>query len=180
MNPRISNQFQNYQAAIKNLSATVDQFSETQLTFKISQQTWSILEVFEHLVLADEITRFGVMKGIEKKSVLKKKTLYTSFKSFLVNIILRLNIKIKAPTSRIIPTSQVNLKDLKEKIEISKLLWNQLLESYPNELLDFSVFKHPIAGPITLLHTLRFLPEHVNHHIHQIEKISRSDSFPSF
>jgi hypothetical protein len=47
---------------------------------------------------------------------------------------------------------------------------DELVRSFPPELLDRLVFRHPYAGRMTLAHALGTLEAHLDHHIPQVER----------
>ena len=50
--------------------------------------------------------------------------------------------------------------------------WRELLESFPPELLDRAVYRHPRAGYQTIEQALRFVVAHQRRHGRQIRRLA--------
>jgi hypothetical protein len=43
------------------------------------------------------------------------------------------------------------------------------------ELAKKNIFRHPLAGDMSISHTLGFMNEHIRHHMAQIRRIKQSE-----
>jgi len=138
------------------------------LTARPRPGTWSILEIVEHLVVAEAVILQGLPAAtdlIDRRRSLKHRCVF-----HLVVAILRLGIPVKVPSRRMIPTGQVPLAELREQWD-GHLRW---LGAYTAGLdaqgEHRAVFLHPVAGPITLAQALRMDQLHLAVHARQIRK----------
>jgi hypothetical protein len=139
------------------------------LTAKPIPDKWSILEITEHLVVAEKV----ILKGLPPFSELihQPARLDNRVKYFLVMAILRFSIPVKVPSRSMNPTGGPSLTELRQE-------WDRHLEwlrAYTKEFDDEgrqkSFFNHPVAGPITLVQALRMNLLHIRTHVRQIEKL---------
>ena len=89
----------------------------------------------------------------------------------LLRLFLRSSKKFKAPTAVSQMPLQSKLSDHILKWQEDRILLKDLLESLPESLLDKYIFKHPVAGKMTIYGGLSFFHEHVRRHELQIKKI---------
>ncbi|MBK9795415.1 MAG: DinB family protein [Holophagaceae bacterium] len=130
--------------------------------------TWSILEIVEHLVLAEAAILQGLPPTTEltdRPRSLKQRILFQ-----VVMAILRFGIPVKVPTRRMVPTGQVPLEELRKRWD-GHLRWLRTHgEGLDAEGERRAVFQHPVAGPITLAQALRMACLHLGVHRRQIRK----------
>jgi len=169
--------FEKYLTAKNDLLKMTASLSQTQKTFKLNMETWSVLEVIEHLILVEEVSIRGIQKRLEENSTIKPAGLSTWFRSFLLNTGLRMNVKYKAPSKRVYPENPQSLEDLNNRWEKSTENLSKFLSEFQESDLNLPVYRHPRGGDITLTYGLEFFLEHLNHHIQQIERIKKSDGF---
>jgi len=130
--------------------------------------TWSILEIVEHLVLAEAAILQGLPPAAElndRPRSLKQRLLFQ-----VVMAILRFGIPVRVPSRSMVPTGQAPLTELRKRWD-ENLHW---LRSYAGGLDAAgerrAVFLHPVAGPITLAQALRMDRLHLAVHLRQIQK----------
>lgn len=138
------------------------------LTARPGAETWSILDIAEHLVVAERVVLRGLPPWADladQPRGLKQRTIF-----LLVLAILRLGIPVKVPTRRMNPTGQATLAGLRREWD-EHLRW---LRSYAREFdadgRRRAVFLHPVAGPITLVQALRMNLLHLRTHQRQIRR----------
>lgn len=170
--------FEKYQSAKNDLLNFTSSLSQTQQTYKPDSETWSVLEIIEHLILVEEVSLRGIQKRLEEKSAIKPAGLSTWFRSFLLNTGLRINVKYKAPSKRVHPENPQSLVDLNQRWEKSNNVLTQFISGFSDSDLNLPVYRHPRGGDITLTYGLEFFLEHLNHHLQQIERIKKSEGFP--
>ena len=56
--------------------------------------------------------------------------------------------------------------------------WRERLESYPDALLRRAIFRHPFAGRLSMAQTLKFVDDHLRHHVRQIGRLERALGSP--
>lgn len=130
---------------------------------------WSILEILEHVVVAESV----ILRGLPPRAglVAQPRNLGHRVKYGLVTLILRFRIPVKVPSRRMLPTGQASLADLRTAWD-GHLAWLRALVAEDEEAARRSAFfTHPVAGPVTLVQALRMDLLHVGIHRRQIAKL---------
>lgn len=158
----------------------VRSFEESQRSFQPEANQWSMLEVMHHLVLVEEFVVSSIEKKLESPpEELKKKGLKSSLTSLIIQLVLKLPVKVKIPTDRVKPEKGKTFTDLSEQWKNLGERWGTLIEKFQAGQENCLVFRHPIGGPWSILQTLQFVPEHIRHHLVQIERIQHHSQFPA-
>lgn len=139
-----------------------------QLTARPLQGKWSILEIFEHLVIAEREVLGGLPEPfqlVRRRRLLKHHLAYP-----LVMLVLKFSIPVKVPSSTMVPRGRYSFDEL-------RLLWNETMEWVQKyaESIDSTgtrdaVFEHPVAGPLTIGQALHMDQLHLESHTHQIRE----------
>jgi len=156
----------------------IDTLTEEQLIFKPDANSWSIIEVLEHMYLTEKGTFLYIKKQTKRADELKKAGLKSKFNSFVLNRALASTHKYKVPVKQALPTAELNLEELKEKWDSLRELGKKALDMIDVNLANKLIFKHPVAGMLNIIQTLRFLEAHFNHHLKQIARIKKHPDFP--
>lgn len=129
---------------------------------------WCILEIIAHLVLSEELSVGYALNKVSNPEKLQSVKFSSSIKAKLLEYVLKLNIKYKAPKIAK-PTNIEELKfdDLIERWAQARQGLEQISE-FPSELLKKGVLKHPYTGFMNFDQMLSFIEEHYNHHLKQI------------
>ena len=147
----------------------LDSLASELLSFKAGPDKWSIIEVVEHLVIAEndliaQLTGEGHSPplNIESRSAKKYQTVIK---------VMERDIEVDVPHESMEPHGRVALEDLlRQWGDIRKTL-HGLLESVKKENKDEMVYWHPYAGPLDISQTLHFFEVHYDNHMRQIDRI---------
>jgi hypothetical protein len=132
---------------------------------------WSILEIIEHLVVAER----EVLKGLPESFQLaeRKRSLKNRFAYLMVMFVLRYGIPVKVPSPAMVPRGNRSLDELRR-------LWNEnqaWLKAYIARLdpkgFRRAVFEHPVAGPLSVEQAVHIDQVHVDNHVRQIRRLQR-------
>lgn len=130
---------------------------------------WSILEILEHVVVAESV----ILRGLPPRSALvaQPRNLGHLVKYGLVTLILRLRIPVKVPSRRMLPTGQATLAELRTAWD-AHMAWLRVFVAEDEAAAQKQAFfTHPVAGPVTLVQALRMDLLHVGIHRRQIAKL---------
>lgn len=155
------------QALIKRL----EKHSEEVLSTKPNANSWSVAEVVDHLRAAENGALMYMSKKLEFGGH-KKAAFSAGLKQKLLNLAITLPIKYKAPKFLDVPAAS-ELKygtALVQWNEVRKQMRNDY-ESLDDKLIGNELFKHPSAGKMNALHGAKFMRQHMNHHISQIDRV---------
>lgn len=133
---------------------------------------WSALQILNHILLSEA----GTLRYMKNKTaytpVLKKTTPVSYLRFALLTSALRSPFRFQAPEG-VRPSEMESLPSLPVLLE----QWSEVrrdfrdfLEQFPQGQENKLVFRHPIAGRLTLIQTLSFMKDHLNRHLKQIHK----------
>ncbi|HEY0734856.1 MAG TPA: DinB family protein [Herpetosiphonaceae bacterium] len=142
-----------------------------ELSFKPHPRSWSILEVVQHLVLAEQDVignaRFADTPAFRRRD-LRALLGYPA-----VFLVLYYGVPWPVPSAGMIPDGRATLAELRSQ-------WSDLhawLQHYVDRLtpttIKRAVFYHPLTGPITVKQTLVLSHIHLTCHTRQIERIKQ-------
>ena len=146
------------------------------LTRRPGPEKWSILEIVEHLVLA-ETDVFGDLDTLgERRSRRRQprdRLLYP-----LVMFILRFGIPVRVPSQGMVPRGERRLDELRAEWEANHARLGAWIRASDPGSLERPLFVHPVAGPMTTTQTLKMLDVHLGRHDRQIMAILEATPSP--
>jgi hypothetical protein len=156
--------------------APVSEASAAQLRFRPAPGAWSMLDVTEHLVLAEEKSLLGMLKGPPPGMTV---TPIAHVRMVLVRLVMKTDLRIKVPVARVIPEGTASLQELESRWGESQRGLAAFLDSIPGADAGAARFRHPIGGWVTADAGVAFLADHIGHHARQVERIRRAAGYPS-
>jgi uncharacterized damage-inducible protein DinB len=131
---------------------------------------WSILQVLNHVALAEQHTLAYVLKKMQDPSKLPRAGALSFWRMAIVVVALRSPYKARAPERTAHPEADTTLADVRAHWDGVRRDWQHLVEGFPPALVDRAVFRHPRTGLMSLAHTLAFTQAHLDHHRRQIAR----------
>ncbi len=128
---------------------------------------WTILEIVEHIVLAERV----VLQGLPEPSQLQavKPGLKDRVRYLLVLFVLRANIPVGVGS----PAGNRDLAELRG-------LWNEdkawvlaYVTRFGSRGLKRAILHHPVTGPINVKQAITLSRAHLDRHIRQIRRLQR-------
>ena len=154
----IMDQVQQLQTFTKDLDAV-------QLNFKPTADSWSILEIGEHLCIVEA----GVISLLAREDGEKASEKQHLSTTALKQLGLNRQEKVKAP-ERMIPTGKFQSADaLLNAFATTRATLDESLKNKAFNLEQES-FPHPRLGPMTKLDWLNFIVFHCQRHLSQMEE----------
>lgn len=129
---------------------------------KPAPDEWSLTEVVEHLALVSDAMLRSARERDENSPSLE----HDGFAK--LQQALRSGIKVKTPTERIVARPGVTWAHAVEHARDGLDRWRKSLES---SRLNNVSFPHPRAGELTTEQTVRFMSEHLDHHLAQVNRL---------
>lgn len=171
MNKTLEKLFQRLEEQRTTLLQDLQTHSAQQLEVKPSSDKWSVLEILTHLYTSERLSFGYIKKKSQGVQHLKNAGIQQALLVPILKISQRLPFKFKAPN--------VVKENTPEALPLDKLIsqWNLMrielkshLENIPDKHVHKLVYKHPIAGRLSLPQALQFFAEHINHHKPQIKR----------
>ncbi len=176
MNKKLEIKYNEFLSMKKRFMDRLEKNTLEQNQFKSSPTEWSPLEVLEHI----QISENGILKFFQKYNPAESKHKpkgKDKVINFLLSKLYRSSYKVKVPVKGLDPTGKKSLEELKKESEITKEKLKQYLENLPDEKINYSVFKHPVSGGMTMESVVAFWTNHVLHHLHQLDRIEKEKGF---
>jgi uncharacterized damage-inducible protein DinB len=132
------------------------------LNHKPGPDRWSILEDFQHMVLAEQRTSLKAGSVSDSEEI----------KPGMFEIVLQVldhDTVVDVPDPGMIPDGNATLENLIAAWDKSRTGLFKFLESCGPKDLERPVSRHPVTGPITVVECLRLLTSHFHHHRRRIE-----------
>jgi len=179
MQQKLEEKFNFIEGLKKDIIKDYGQLTPNQLNFKPKANKWSMIQVVEHLMLAETTSLNYVNKKILDPSALEDKTAASQLKTWLLKTSFTLPFKFKAKVSFIKPTNDPDYKNVLLRWDIARNALRKLLDEQSNELLEKLIYKHPIAGRLNAHQMLIFFEYHIKHHLKQINRIKNHKNYPT-
>jgi uncharacterized damage-inducible protein DinB len=174
MSKKISAQFNQLETKRENLFNDLRKYSDEVINKKPSENAWSVAEVIAHLITAEEMSLKYLSKKIQDTSQAKPEGLKNKWRWFLVQVVFTFNIKFKAPEIVEPKLGYQTLADLETKWKELRLQTSTVLDKLSEEELNKDLWKHALAGKMSLYHMVEFFGVHFRRHRRQIERTIES------
>ncbi len=152
------------------LHGIVEALSEEELCKSSSDESWSILEVIEHLTIVETATQSTVRKHIGEVQGMPTVSLPQRCRAWLLRLALKTPFRFKVPVKLVIPTGEVSVEELQASWSQLEQGWQTLLAELQGRELEVGIFAHPLAGWMNAEQTLEFITEHFSHHLPQLRR----------
>ncbi|MFY0625710.1 MAG: DinB family protein [Reichenbachiella sp.] len=143
------------------------------LMTKEAEGKWSVHQVLLHLI-SSEKGSLGYLKKKSKSTNLKKINISARFRYSLLNTALKLPIKFKMPSVLSAPKNDVSFDEIILEYSNCRKELKAFLNENSKLYTDKLVFRHPIAGRLSLKQAIQFMNDHFDHHLKQIDRILKS------
>jgi len=150
--------------------------SDVQRRFRPSEAAWSMLDVTEHLVLAEEKSLLGMQRGPRPGT---RVTAAGHLRMAAVRFVLSTNLRVRVPVPTVVPAGGVSLDELHARWEAAHRGLAEAVEPVTVQDAGAARFRHPLSGWVTAREGLGFLVGHIRHHAVQVTRIRRAPGFPS-
>jgi hypothetical protein len=132
---------------------------------------WSVLQVLHHVITAEEGTRRYVSKKMLAGASLPRSGLASRLRLMALQAANASPLRFRAPAGTGDVPTEVQPDELVSRWAETRAEWRELLDGFPEELLDRVVFRHALVGLMGLPDTLSFLQSHLAHHARQVEQL---------
>lgn len=146
-----------------------------QLGFRPSAESWSTLDVVEHLVRVEEAVVLRASQQPRSRST--GQAARAALAMVLTRLLFRAGIRVKAPVKSILPQGTATLPELCERWDRVRGQLEAVLADQTAADLRRPLMRHPRIGSLSPVQTLRFFECHVDHHRNQLERIRSSPGF---
>lgn len=151
-----------------------ESLDEKAQNFRHAPESWSVNDVFRHLLLVEKLMVEQVRSRLASDKV-KFARLKHRRNALLLIAALWIPKKYKAPA---VVTMDLQIQDFDlQKWKMNRVELVELIKHYPAEYDGALVFMHPAAGPIRLIDAVNFLKYHSKHHLVQLRSLAKAGNF---
>ncbi len=176
MLPTLADRFATLDRVREDFLAVVETATDAQRRFRPAPDSWSMLEVTEHCVLAEEKSLLGMLKGPPLGTTV---TPIAHVRMWMVRLVMKTDVRVKVPVARVVPTGESTLPELAARWDASRRGLSEFLEGVTETDAGVARFRHPIGGWVTAGEGVAFLAGHIGHHARQLNQIRRAAGFPA-
>jgi len=169
----LNSNFEKVEKQRRDILAQLKAYDDKVLNQRPSENSWSVIEVIDHLVAAEKSTLQYLEKKTQDLASAQKVGLKEKFRSLVLNAYLGSSKKFKSPEVALPggqPMSLSQVRDSWDQVRSQiQAVWTRL----PEHELDKNWFKHPAAGKLSFAQMLTFMQAHVGRHHKQISRTLR-------
>lgn len=176
MHPSLAKPFEALEQQRNALFSRLEKLPEEALHARVDPQSWSSLQHLRHLIMAEQASLSYLRKKLEHNEGVHAAGLGGRIRSLLLRSWFLLGRKAKAPKIVADPPFGEDPQSLFSAYAALRSEWAEQLEAIPPELVDKALFKHQIAGRMSLSDALRFFQTHFQHHQKGMERILQSQA----
>jgi len=159
-----------YGKLLQHLNSLTDDL----LDFKAGPDKWSIIEVIEHLVVAEENMQ-EQLSGATAAPTLDPQD--RSAKNYHIVIkVMTKDIPVDVPDESLEPHGQFSLEELLVRWDDTRQKTRTYINEINSEKVEDLVYRHAFAGPLNMAETLRFIDVHFDNHMRHIDRIIAAGS----
>ncbi len=162
---------------------TFGKLSAEQINWKLDSKSWSIGQCFEHLIKTNTLffpVFVSIKSGTKVNSFWEN---YSPFTSFIGNLLIKRvkndNVKVKAPSKKLIPPSKISADIIKHFTE-HQIEVIGYIRSLENVDLQNTVATSPVMSLMTykISDGLTVIVEHEKRHFRQAVRVMQTEGFP--
>lgn len=140
---------------------------------------WAAAQVIHHLLTAEKKIADALQKALlSTADSWRLGTLKSTLRSTLLRLALRLpGLKFKVPATLAPPPAPdeiAPLPELREQWSSIRRQLEQVLNEFPSNKMNHTVFRHPRAGWLTVGQAVTSILDHTLHHQQQLNRISKT------
>ncbi|MEM7374946.1 MAG: DinB family protein [Bacteroidota bacterium] len=180
MNPSLPSLIQDIESARLSFLATLEDVSPAQARFKPSPTSWSLLEIAEHMVRAEQAGLAGMFRAIE--GIQQDQAIWEGSSPSAGLSIEEIVANTWQPKEQVpaiaAPQWGGSLHYWKARLRLCTQLVEELIVALAELDPEQVVYPHPISGPMNVVQRLEFLRFHLDRHRSQIERVKAQPDYP--
>ena len=169
MLPNIQEKYESLRKKREDLLQQLGSLPSEELSFKAGPDKWSIVEVVEHLVIAEkdflkQLSTNALASNLDHES-------RTPEKYQTVIKVMERDIPVDVPDKSAEPHGRLTLEELLTQWDDIRRKLQGLLAEINTENKDNLIYRHPYGGPLDISETLHFTDVHFDNHVRHIDRI---------
>lgn len=168
------------ETARTNFLVAVGHPTAQQAKFKPTPAEWSILEITEHMVWAEQIGICGMVNAIE--GLKNGRPIWEDTSPNQGLSIEQIVAKTWQPKEKVPKVAEPKwggaLLFWKNSLQNCRHLLKDLEQQAKDVNIELAIYPHPISGPMNVIQRLEFLRFHLERHTKQVIRVKESMDFP--
>jgi hypothetical protein len=183
MDERITQITSDLRQVANDAQATFGGLTSEQLNWKPAENSWSVGQCFDHIVKTNEefYPQFEKLaSGTRKNSFFEAYSPFSGFfGKFLIKAVTEDSKKVKAPSKRVVPPSDIG-GDIVNRFSLHIDDLNKRVESCSSVDRTKTIVTSPFLGVFTysLEDAYTVLVEHTRRHFRQAKRVTETEGFP--
>jgi len=171
MNQQLQQRFERLESTRRDVLARLEGHDRARLNRPRADGGWSALQVLAHVINAEAGTLRYISKKMQAGTSLPRAGPVSRLRLLALQVANASPLRFRAPAGTGDVPADVEPGELFSRWDDVRAEWKQLLDDFPEELLDRVVLRHSMVGLIGLPDTLSFLQSHLDHHARQVERL---------
>jgi len=167
--PNIQKQHESFKKKREDLLQQLGSLSSEVLSFKAAPDKWSIVEVVEHLVIAEKDLLKQLSTNVPTSTLDPESKTPEKYQT-VIKVMVR-DIPVDVPDESLQPHGRLPLNELLRLWDAMRKRLAELLAEIKSENIGNPVYRHPYGGPLDISETLQFFEVHFDNHMRHIDRI---------
>jgi DinB superfamily len=156
----------------------LEKLSDEQLKFKAAPEKWSILEVAEHIMLAEGLLFAAVERALANQPNPEWETKTKGKTEFMEKAIVSRERRVQAPEN-IVPSGKLSRTELISKYKEARAKTLKFAEETQQPVKSHTLdHPFPVFGTLNAYQWLIYVPLHNMRHNQQIAEVKSNPNFP--
>ena len=174
MNPKIQTLFHQLESQRLQVIQELSSYDNSVLNKRPNPEAWSATQNLVHLVIAEAASVAYMRKKLSFTSQIPKAGFKSKLRYMVLNLAFALPFKFKAPKGLDTLPEFTDFNDLKNNWASQRLDLQSFIESLPDNVLESEIWRHQVAGKMSIPQMLDFFHDHVKRHHGQITRTLKS------
>ena len=137
---------------------------------KPAPDKWSVNQNILHLIEAETASLAYMKKKLSFGTDLPKAGFKSTLRHLALRLAFALPLKFKAPPNLAKMPDDLNFEELNQRWSTVRAEYYDFLKNMPDKLITSELWRHQIAGKMSLVQMIDFFEDHQNRHREQIER----------
>lgn len=167
----VSDRLHRVESKRRSVLAAAAALTPAQLAARPAPNSWSALEIVEHLVLAEQAV-LGDLESSPRRAA-QRRALSDYLRYAVVLVVLRFGIRVAVPPEAMRPSGAQSLSALVAQWNAQHQSLRVFVAGLDRNGQRRAIFRHPVAGPLDVSQVLTMLDAHLGTHLRQLRRVSR-------
>ena len=170
MNQKIQPHWEKLEQDRLSLFQFLGKYPPSVLNQKPAPEKWSVNQNVYHLMEAESASLKYMKKKLSFGTDLPKAGFKSGLRRLALQVVFALPLKFKAPIQLGKMPEDLDYEELKQEWASLRAEYYDFFNEMPDKVVTAELWRHQIAGKMTILQMIDFFEDHVNRHRSQMER----------